>query len=298
MILYYIIFALKSQLSPDKKKGHWIQDEGTYQNLSGRLLIRKVIADQLKIPWNAIKLGRTERGKPYLANTKSYDYYGKPHAANTDSDYDYDAALFPNFNFNLSHSGSYAVLAAERDRNCGIDIMDVARPGSRDIPEFFRLMRRQFTPHEWETIKGAGSEWDQLEMFYRHWCLKESYVKATGTGLGVSLQRIEFHPKTMVLKQDVIIKDTELYFDGDLQSSWRFEETKLDEDHCVAVALNRDNQDEPPPHFKILSFTDLTSSAIPILPEDENFWTIFASKEEKPKRQQRDRTSYQQPSGY
>ena len=42
----------------------------------------------------------------------------------------------------------------------------------------FRLMRRQFTDHEWEAIRWPEDEWDQLAAFYRHWVRmeKEIYV--------------------------------------------------------------------------------------------------------------------------
>lgn len=42
-------------------------------------------------------------------------------------------------------------------------------PGSSSVPEFFRIMTRQFTGHEWSVIQSAGSERQQLAAFYRHW---------------------------------------------------------------------------------------------------------------------------------
>eukprot|EP00058_Branchiostoma_floridae_P026098 XP_002611588.1 hypothetical protein BRAFLDRAFT_63764 [Branchiostoma floridae] len=144
--------------------------------MAGRLLIRKAINDQLGIPWRDIRLGRTEKGKPYLTSTVDADH-----------------ALF---SFNVSHSGDYAVLAAESRNVVGVDVMKVDYPNRGDVPEFFRTMRRQFTEHEWSTIKTPSSEWEQLKLFYRHWCLKESYVKALGVGIGFELQRIDFHLKT------------------------------------------------------------------------------------------------------
>lgn len=42
-------------------------------------------------------------------------------------------------------------------------------PGSSSVPEFFRIMSRQFTAHEWSIIQSAGSEDQQLAAFYRHW---------------------------------------------------------------------------------------------------------------------------------
>ncbi len=45
----------------------------------------------------------------------------------------------------------------------------VCTSGSRSVQEFFRIMNRQFTDLEWTNIRTAGSDWDQLDMFYRHW---------------------------------------------------------------------------------------------------------------------------------
>lgn len=63
-------------------------------------MIRKAIADCLHIPCTEIKLGRTERGKPFLENSGQ-----------------------ENFSFNVSHHGDYAVLAATKDGLVGVDVM-------------------------------------------------------------------------------------------------------------------------------------------------------------------------------
>lgn len=46
---------------------------------------------------------------------------------------------------------------------------DLDLPGSSSVAEFFRIMTRQFTEHEWTVIQSAGSEVQQLAAFYRHW---------------------------------------------------------------------------------------------------------------------------------
>jgi 4'-phosphopantetheinyl transferase len=71
--------------------------------------------------------------------------------------------------------------------------------------EFFRLMRRQFTVDEWKQIENPTFDGAdkmstisttlgdrQLAEFFRHWSLKESYVKAIGSGLNIDLQRLNF----------------------------------------------------------------------------------------------------------
>lgn len=69
-------------------------------------------------------------------------------------------------------------------------------------------------------------------------CLKESYVKALGIGIGFTLQRLDFHVTSEVLVGRTVC-DTQVYVDGTLQQDWRFEETMLDDKHGVAVALNK-----------------------------------------------------------
>ena len=63
--------------------------------------------------------------------------------------------------------------------------------------EFFRLMRRQFTDNEWRQIDNPVVDKSiktdpQLALFFRHWTLKESFVKAVGLGLTINLQRLNF----------------------------------------------------------------------------------------------------------
>jgi phosphopantetheinyl transferase (holo-ACP synthase) len=49
-----------------------------------------------------------------------------------------------------------------------------------------------FTPLEWQVIHSRSGEHAQLCQFYTFWTLKESFVKAIGTGLGFDLQRVQF----------------------------------------------------------------------------------------------------------
>lgn len=235
--------------------------------LIGRLLMRKVISEHLNIPYNDVILKRTEKGKPYLANDPI-----KP--------------SLRNFNFNISHQGDFTVLAAEPLSLVGVDVMKTAYPSSSTVPGFFHTMRKQFTAHEWQTIKSQESEWKQLEMFYRHWCLKESYVKATGIGIGHDLQAVEFNINTNELSPQTVTCDTQFFLDEVEMDGWRFEEAKLDNLHHVAVALGPSqipNEDRSSriPKFTELQFVDIVSSAMPLFPAVESDWSAFESKREK-----------------
>ncbi|KAM6286785.1 L-aminoadipate-semialdehyde dehydrogenase-phosphopantetheinyl transferase isoform 1-T1 [Spheniscus humboldti] len=243
---------------------------------AGRLLIRKLIAEKLCIPWNEIHLQRTSKGKPFLANNVF--------------------SIYSNYNFNVSHQGDYAVLAAEPELQVGIDIMKTDLPGSSSIPNFFRIMKRQFTETEWGVIKSMSNEWMQLDMFHRHWALKESFLKAVGVGIGFNLQRIEFNVSPLQLEIGKVYKETKMLLDGDKEEEWMFEETRLDDHHHVAVALGKQegfgqkhsdvcSMEPNQPQFTLLTFEDLVASGIPVAPEDSAYWDNFCCKQESPVKQ-------------
>ena len=71
-------------------------------------MLRKVISDLTEIPYTEIKLGRTEKGKPFLQN-------------------DLPLSL-KNLSFNVSHQGDLVVLAAEEAAVVGIDVMKLDTP--------------------------------------------------------------------------------------------------------------------------------------------------------------------------
>ncbi|XP_064297351.1 L-aminoadipate-semialdehyde dehydrogenase-phosphopantetheinyl transferase isoform X4 [Phalacrocorax carbo] len=179
-------------VQPEEKDriGQFVFARDAKAALAGRLLIRKLVAEKLCIPWNEIHLQRTSKGKPFLANNVF--------------------SIYSSYNFNVSHQGDYAVLAAEPELQVGIDIMKTNLPGSSSIPNFFHIMKRQFTETEWGVIKSMGNEWMQLDMFHRHW-----------------------------LEIGKVYKETKMLLDGDKEEEWMFEETRLDDHHHVAVALGK-----------------------------------------------------------
>ncbi|TWW77382.1 L-aminoadipate-semialdehyde dehydrogenase-phosphopantetheinyl transferase [Takifugu flavidus] len=194
--------------------------------MAGRLLLRRFVCEKIGVPWSEIRLERSPRGKPYLA---------APIKVISNSGHDP-----PVWSFNLSHQGDFTVLAAERGLQVGVDLMKTTMPGSSSVPEFFRIMSRQFTAYEWSAIHSAGSEGQQLTAFYRHWALKESFIKAIGTGLGFNLQRLEFHLSSEALTQDRVLRQTRMYLDEEEESDWTFEVSPVEEagvglDYCNSL---------------------------------------------------------------
>ncbi|GFV63843.1 l-aminoadipate-semialdehyde dehydrogenase-phosphopantetheinyl transferase [Trichonephila clavipes] len=233
-------------------------------SMVGQLFMRKVVSECLGLPYDEIVFLRSSSGKPYLKNSE-------------------------NFSFNVSHHGDYCVLAAEQNSTVGIDVMKIEHRGKRSVPEYFSLMRKQFSSSEWDFIMQPGPEKEQLKRFYRLWCLKESYVKAIGTGIVFDLQSLSFSCPTPILLRNITTVDTKLYEKGQLKSKWKFEETVLDENHYIAVATQsiqqigdeelRGNNIQLSFHF--LTFNELMQNSKPFQRTEDNFWEDFKSKDEK-----------------
>lgn len=104
--------------------------------------------------------------------------------------------------YNLSHSGIYALcsvvvpeergipesLAGQREGEnsvslgCDVEMIGELREG---------VARRFFTQAEQESVFSQVTRRQQTEMFYRYWVLKESFIKATGKGMGLDLRSFE-----------------------------------------------------------------------------------------------------------
>lgn len=234
-------------------------------SIVGRLLMRRMAVETLELPPFASRLfGRTDRGKPYLT---------------VDGDRHPSVALA---SFNVSHQGSYCVLAAETDRPVGVDVTRMVYEGGKPVPQFFELMTRQFSPREWKAIREPSTETDRVRRFYRHWALKESYVKALGVGIGFDLRRLCFGLKSE-LNLDAIVTDTTLDVDRSPVTNWTFEESLLDDEHCVAVALGMGMCVRRPAQlFDMVNFDDLVHNLMPLRPSQLSHWTEFTAKPESP----------------
>ena len=183
-------------------------------SLVGRLMLRSLAVSVLALRNTEAQFERTERGKPVLThNTRGWDY-------------------------NVSHAGDWVVLAAAEEARLGVDVMRTRDSRVERLEEFFRLMRRQFTEQEWVTINGGKEDSDEtrLERFFRHWTLKESYVKAVGTGLNIDLRTLNFKLSEPSVECQVI-SSTKLEVDEEI-TSWLFEESILDKEHAVSVAVD------------------------------------------------------------
>lgn len=166
--------------------------------------------------------------------------------------------------------------------------------GMHKLDDFFNIMRKQFSEDEWKYIRQSTTDYGRLARFIRLWSLKESFVKAEGSGIIFPLSKISFVcPSDLVMPSqksrfDTIVK----VFNGNNNSQptlgdWIFEESMIDPKHYVCVAKLSKNSNsgtlntDPDYQFRMLSIKDL----IPDFPysdlhsyEDESYWIDFCQK--------------------
>jgi len=205
-------------------------------SLVGRLLLRGFAASVLGLRNTETQFSRTDRGRPVLVqSSQGWDY-------------------------NVSHAGDWVVLAAAQGFRVGVDVMRTVDTRVDRLDKFFGLMRKQFTEQEWLSINGGSEDNSEqkLERFFRHWTLKESYVKTVGTGLNLDLRTLNFSVEEP-LTCDRIITSTKLEVEK-VKTSWIFEESYLDEEHVVSVAkdgLSENIEEDDETKFEVLTIQQI-----------------------------------------
>ena len=96
--------------------------------------------------------------------------------------------------FNLSHCADL-VLCAVSDVPVGCDIEKIT-----DAP--MEIAERYFSENERRYLSGAGDSSERNHRFFKLWTIRESYLKMTGEGMGLPLERIAVEPDTYTLWRD------------------------------------------------------------------------------------------------
>lgn len=124
--------------------------------------VRTLIADILSRWMICCELGIKNREIQFTTNT-----YGKPLLQNRD-----------NLHYNQSHSGNWVASALDYSP-VGIDVEEIGQT-DLDIAEHF------FSRQECRDLFALEAS-EQREYFFDLWTLKESYIKAVGSGLSLPL---------------------------------------------------------------------------------------------------------------
>jgi 4'-phosphopantetheinyl transferase len=145
--------------STAKKASRFQFNAGAQRQLLGELMVRAILCNKFHFQNSEISFDYHENGKPYLKASE-------------------------NAHFNISHSGDWVVCAFAQ-MPVGVDVEKVRRVN-------FDIARRFFSETEVDQLFSLPEK-EQTGFFFDLWTLKESYLKALGTGLTKSLASFTVH---------------------------------------------------------------------------------------------------------
>lgn len=167
--------------------------------LKTRYACKRILACYLRCSMQAIDWQLGQYGKPYLTTSP--------------------------FEFNLSHSGDYAVLAISRNLVLGIDVEYIdASVACRELAERF------FAREEITQLQSCIQQSDQLrDSFFRIWTAKESIIKALGAGLSLSLTSFAV---------DITRRANLIRLDDGNAKDWQLKEIEVAADYKATLACS------------------------------------------------------------
>ena len=176
--------------------------------LASQLLQRAVASWTFGLSFMELPLKRTSHGRPYCPIASS--------------------SSFPSWDYNVSHHGEWVVIGTEPVAAIGVDVVDLEeRPLEVMTAEkYIQFFRRQLTDREWVALMTVEGDAERFEAFYRIWAVKEAFVKAIGTGLGLNLNRVEC----------VIRPNWTIVVDGIPRPEWKFRFSNLTSRYLVCIA--------------------------------------------------------------
>ena len=203
-----LLAAYRQLMSADErlreKRFRFEKDRHTY--VVTRALIRTVLS----------KYSSTDPGDWQFEENR----YGRPELSRKSN--------APLIRFNLSHTSGVVACIVALERDVGIDVEDITRR-----TETIELADRFFSLEEAAALRGLRRE-DQTERFFSYWTLKESYIKAIGTGLSMPLDSFSFH-----LEQGYPIRISFAPEISDDPATWQFAQFRLNSHHILAASIRR-----------------------------------------------------------
>jgi 4'-phosphopantetheinyl transferase len=201
-----VLAQCEELLAPDEKerKQRFLVAEARRQHLIARALVRTTLSRYADVPPNAWIFTPNRYGRPEIAGP----------------------AGVPPLRFNLSHTKGLVACIVALDREVGIDVENIGRPGS-----YVDLAHRYFSTSEAAHVASLPVD-GQQEAFFDYWTLKEAYIKARGMGLALPLGEFAFH----------VGDATTIEFSGSIEDdpkSWQFERWRIGSRHKMAIAARR-----------------------------------------------------------
>jgi 4'-phosphopantetheinyl transferase len=171
-----------NKLKVDDKKTQFVITRG---------VLRQLLSNVLDMSEKEIVFNYGEHNKPYL-----------------DCQYNNQSV-----EFNVSHSGNYALIALGLKDKLGVDIEMI-----NNKVDYQSLSQRFFSNIERKSLLKIN-ESEQLDTFYRIWTRKEAFIKATGKGVTFGLDRfsVPANVETVdIINIDKTDQDSEQWYCYDL----------------------------------------------------------------------------------
>lgn len=155
-------------LDEQERAAGYAQESDRKRYITGHTALRKLLGMYLHSRPEAFSFQTGKHGKPRLDRTSACP--------------DRSAALSPPacIHFNMSHSANMVALAFCFDSPLGIDIEAI-----KDSAYMNGIIRRFFHPAEY-SLFSCLKDIQKKEMFFRHWTIREAFLKALGTGFSIS----------------------------------------------------------------------------------------------------------------
>lgn len=182
---------LRSVLPPEEqaRADRFVSAHHTRRFIIAYGIMRQILAGYLGALAADLRFGVGDHGKPFL---------------------ELPTHNVPTIEFNLSHSGSVALLAIARGRAIGVDVEEWD-----DRVQHLAVSERFFSPVERDALRALDADGRVIDGFFAAWSRKEAYLKATGRGITRGLHHfdVSLHPDAPA----VLVADR---LDVDAPSQW------------------------------------------------------------------------------
>jgi 4'-phosphopantetheinyl transferase len=175
--------------------------------IAAHALKRRMLSEQAGLPPTAWRFVAGPAGKPELD----------------------PAHGLPWLRFNLSHARSLVACAVAVGDDIGVDVESLDRR-----PPAAGLAARWFAPEE-NALLGTLPEPGRTEAFLKLWTLKEAFVKATGDGIALGIERVVF-----ALDPPCLLRAPP---ETGAAAAWRVLQIAPEPRHVLSVALRRRHDD-------------------------------------------------------
>jgi len=133
----------------------------------------------------------------------------------------------PKLNFNLSHSGDYALLGLVREYNIGVDVELIrSNLATEDIAT------RYFSKDEAQVFRQLPEN-QKVEAFFNCWSRKEAVIKCDGRGLSLGLSEFD-----VTLSPDLPGQLIRASWLGNEVNNWRMCALSVDPDYSACLVVD------------------------------------------------------------